>query len=933
VPRFLDMAAIALVFAGLAAAAPAPMTPTPAKKGPSAEQIQQAVENLGSPRFAVRETASRFLWEAGAAAEDAIRAATKSKDEETANRANTIFEKFNWGLYPDTPAEVAKLIDRFRNGDAAARVEVVGELIRMKPVRFSTIRKLIAQEHDENARLVMYESMAIQARQTVPVLIVANQLDQANELLEVCIDPSNPESMSNYAAFQYLRKKVPEAIQHMEAMQKKGAAEDARRASEALVYLHRIQRDWPAARKAAIDAKNKDLENDVAWEANDWKSLSEAKELPESRVTDYRGEQAAYFRLAGNKARSDEIIADLRKDLNGVEGNDKTALVLANALLLNGRGAEAIAVLKERPKGQPDLVFDVLCAQLKFKEAFALADRAAEELAMDETGAEAHDALDLQRGKVLAALGDRDAATQVFRGLIDRLLKGSAVERAKEAVWAIARAGLRDLAAECAGRCIARYDSEGVGGTTSALLDPFLNEQRFAAQVWWYAYRKESPTEEPAVTMGRILKIIDGKADAKMLDQLAMLIGKLNQPAGEPGPKDPVGNYQPQFGNSMSAFAIAEAYRLNAGKDKAEEFYKKAVEAKDEPKNRQFLAPPEDLLDEDASISVPGKYRFLMAYADFLLTQKHPKEAAVHYRKAWDLAPAQPLPLFMHGYALGEAGNKAEGSRLMELAHWVTLGDEAARSRFSDDLSRRTFDADSRREMDLIVATAWFRSYYVGNVFLRLARIKARQKDFATAALYYEKDVVSLFRTPTRFVEPRAYLTVPEVSRMYRAKAMLAAGKIDEAMAEVRLGLEALPGNVDMAIGFVPDLDKAGKKKEAEEIYGKVKAAFAGALKDYGASPDLRNSLAWTMVNCNRDLDEAMKHAEKAVEQAPQYAGYIDTLAEVHFRKKDRTKALELMKQCVKLEPGNPYYRKQLERFEKKPFDSPLPDEETGDDD
>jgi tetratricopeptide (TPR) repeat protein len=142
-----------------------------------------------------------------------------------------------------------------------------------------------------------------------------------------------------------------------------------------------------------------------------------------------------------------------------------------------------------------------------------------------------------------------------------------------------------------------------------------------------------------------------------------------------------------------------------------------------------------------------------------------------------------------------------------------------------------------------------------------------------------------------------------------------------------------MPGNVEMAIGFVPDLERAGKKKDADEIYAKVKAAFEGAIKDYGSSPDLRNSLAWTMVNCNRDLDEAQKHAEKAVEKSPKSAGYIDTLAEVHFRKKDRTKALELMKKCVALEPGNPYYRKQLERFEKKPFDSPLPDEETGDDD
>ena len=88
------------------------------------------------------------------------------------------------------------------------------------------------------------------------------------------------------------------------------------------------------------------------------------------------------------------------------------------------------------------------------------------------------------------------------------------------------------------------------------------------------------------------------------------------------------------------------------------------------------------------------------------------------------------------------------------------------------------------------------------------------------------------------------------------------------------------------------------------------------------------------MVNCNRDLDEALTHAKKAVEVAPKTAGYIDTLAEVYFRKQGPGQgagADEAVRQA--LEPTNPYFRKQLERFEKKPFDSPLPDEETGDDD
>ena len=60
--------------------------------------------------------------------------------------------------------------------------------------------------------------------------------------------------------------------------------------------------------------------------------------------------------------------------------------------------------------------------------------------------------------------------------------------------------------------------------------------------------------------------------------------------------------------------------------------------------------------------------------------------------------------------------------------------------------------------------------------------------------------------------------------------------------------------------------------------------------KDYPDSAYAHNSAAWVMANCRRDLDAALKHAEKAVKVEPKSAGYIDTLAEVTFRRGDRDK-------------------------------------------
>jgi tetratricopeptide (TPR) repeat protein len=82
------------------------------------------------------------------------------------------------------------------------------------------------------------------------------------------------------------------------------------------------------------------------------------------------------------------------------------------------------------------------------------------------------------------------------------------------------------------------------------------------------------------------------------------------------------------------------------------------------------------------------------------------------------------------------------------------------------------------------------------------------------------------------------------------------------------------------------------------------------------------------MVNCRRDLDDALKHSQKAVELEPKAAGYLDTLAEIHFRKGNREKAVELMKKCIEFEPANSYFKKQLVRFKDQSFDSLPPEED-----
>jgi len=77
------------------------------------------------------------------------------------------------------------------------------------------------------------------------------------------------------------------------------------------------------------------------------------------------------------------------------------------------------------------------------------------------------------------------------------------------------------------------------------------------------------------------------------------------------------------------------------------------------------------------------------------------------------------------------------------------------------------------------------------------------------------------------------------------------------------------------------------------------------------------NQLAWAAAKCRRELDEALKHARRAVELEPDNTASLDTLAETHYQRGEYEKAIETINKCMELEPKDPHHAAQLERFAK----------------
>src|SRR5262249_43925571 len=144
---------------------------------------------------------------------------------------------------------------------------------------------------------------------------------------------------------------------------------------------------------------------------------------------------------------------------------------------------------------------------------------------------------------------------------------------------------------------------------------------------------------------------------------------------------------------------------------------------------------------------------------------------------AWERDKGRALPLYLRGWALAQAGQKEEGRRLMDLAHWLPLGNEETRYKLAEAL----YDHDQRdaslRELDLIVPLGGFESAAPANALGWLADEAVTKKDHLKAAEYLERVLLYCARTHSQFVRKEGYLLTPFRIHLYRAQGLLAAGR------------------------------------------------------------------------------------------------------------------------------------------------------------
>ncbi len=827
---------------------------------PTQEQINRWIEQLGDKEFDRRQEASRRLWDAGEPAEKPLQKAVTSDDAEVRRRAKDILDKFKWGVYPDTPKNVVELVHRYQGAENnAQKLELMRDLFNQGVSGCRTLVKIGTADDDENMRGQVYRILGGNVPRFMPVALIDNKFDLVEKLLDLGVrtEDFGKSNLSNYCAYWLFQGKLDERIKELDEKKDRTKLQ-----SELLAYLYRTKGDLRTAKAIAEKADLAELTERLLYEMGDWKELARRDSAEQQHngpeKLSYR---AAYQRLAGDALGFEQTLTQFRKTVQEAAPPEKQiqSYYLAKALFLNDRPAEALQELDHA--GHYAMLFEILVVQYRYADALALVDRAKKEEHKDLP------LLEILQARTLYNLGDKDKAQEIFTRRGGEIKAGNSFAWFEDLVAAEFQVGLKEQAFEHAAKVL-ELSPDG------KLFDRLFPGRADAAEVWWKYFRQQAPTATTATTLKQLRDLFDGQRSVKEVE------------------------------------ALIEGARAAMKDVRTEEADKAWLALADTARAAK--------LDELQRICLErgGSAATLQRLGDVLAEKKEWTAAATAYRKAWDKAPAQPLPLLLTGKALAQAGKEKEGKRLVEQGHWLLLGDDRARNEFAMALGQRGFADDARRENELIMKLGEAGSYYAGDAERRLAVEALLHKDYLKAANGQERTLLRCLRTYVKFLQSPAYLGVPTLTHRLRARGLLDAGKFEEAQKEIAYCRAALPGDVDLAVLVVPELEKLGHKKEADELFAQTVAVYDKINADYPKCAWSHNSIAWLSVCCKRDLEKAQTHAQKAVDLAPTSAGHHDTLAEIYFQLGQKEKALAEQRRAIDLEPKRAYFRKQLQRIE-----------------
>ena len=852
-------------------------------------QIEQALRDLGNERFEVREAAGQKLFAAGMAAIPALKRGAAGEDQEVRSRAEKILSRFAMGVFADTPVEIAELVDRYQDADASDRGAILTELSRKGGYGYVVLTRLAEQEKDLWLHGQMMQMLAEHVDalpQSASVLLQQGDADGAERLLATGAATENELAIRAYSSLLRDQHKLGTMIAQMQRRFDLGAGEGV--SAKALVYFYRAAEDLPHAAVIAEKSGDPALAEMIALESHDWKSL--ARLLTTSMIGqpyDLKrlGFLATVRRYAGDQKGFEETMDDLRRIHKSNPGNYWPA---ATTLLLNDRLEEATQLLAEQKRYAT--AFELYALAGKFDEALALLPKA-----KADDYAEAPTLMAIS-ARMLWRVGEAQKA----RTLLDEVSANpdkslSAYNALVEVQREMGRSdpAMLERARGNAVKVLRLIEAGARGGGNAGAIEKLFEKiyaDRAPATMSLWTLLAPNPSSAPNLdapwnaALNQLDKALDRRLTPEEWENLFVSVD------------DPI---------TRSSNPAMRMWRLEQLIDALDAAGQSALADK-------CFARLVDLFK-----STPGAPREFYLYVPKRMIRQKQWPAAVD---ACNVCAAKggagPDLRWLQGYALHLAGRAEEGDKLMALAKRSTFGDDQRLAALADmmaEYDRADESLQLRKDMIALGAT---RNYYFYDAFWRKARADA-EKDPAAATADWQTYSLIIPDAGGTFTRESAYFEVPRAVHLHHARAMYVKGDTAGALAELREVQSHAPLNIEMALECVPELKKLGHAAAARKLFDLAYKPLDAFCAAHSSAAFYHNEIAWLCARCGYELDAAMAHAKRAVELEPRETNSLDTLAEIYFRRGEREKAVELMKQCESIEPHQPRHRQRRDEFEK----------------
>ncbi len=163
---------------------------------------------------------------------------------------------------------------------------------------------------------------------------------------------------------------------------------------------------------------------------------------------------------------------------------------------------------------------------------------------------------------------------------------------------------------------------------------------------------------------------------------------------------------------------------------------------------------------------------------------------------------------------------------------------------------------------------------------------------------------------------PSAYISLPLFVHRWSIEGALARG--DKIAAEKHLNriLRLDPLDIDFAERLLPEMREAGVQQVADEALNQIVDRGLRYAAAFPFDAMTANNVAWVAAMNEKRLDDALTLSRIAITAEPDSATYRDTLAEVLFLLGRKQEALQIEQSCLLDDPDQWHLHEQIEKYQ-----------------